>query len=103
MFVFPDPKDPDCSELYGFDFATVLQENEIDPATVSGHQVLVPAGLTLHSSRRDGAAIRARVAGGTAGEVYKILFRLLVADPDAAPTAPPLAFDKTLQIRVEHQ
>jgi hypothetical protein len=93
-------KDPDAVELYGVDFEAVLAANELVVDQVSGHQVLSSAGIVLHTSSRSGARVTARIGGGTAGTVYTVRFRLLVAIPGVAGPQP---FDKTIQIRCEDQ
>ena len=85
-----DPKDPDATRFYTWDFSDWLDTGE----SISSYTFpSFPAGLTQVSDSNDTTSVTVKISGGTAGESYDIICRVVT---DAGQTD-----DKTLTLPAE--
>lgn len=73
------PKFPAESINYGLDF-----RRELRGATITGHRVVAPAGLTVEDSSVTGSVVTARLKGGTLGQTYAVLYEATTSDGQVA-------------------
>jgi len=67
-------KQPAESRLYTVDFSPILGEGESITAATSA--TAAPAGLTLGSPSYTATTASVRISSGTAGQLYKVTFRV---------------------------
>lgn len=94
-------KDPDSTQLYGFDFAGMLATNAYREIDITGFDVIAPAEITVVKKIMDGAKCRAYLGGGLLNQLHTITFRLRLKNP--AGYGPDVFLDKSLQLRIQTQ
>jgi hypothetical protein len=74
-----DPKLPEESEVFSFDFAARLGAGQaVSSATVTA----TPAGLTLGAASVSGSVVSVRISGGAAETVYDVRALATLNDGD---------------------
>ena len=87
-------KDPNAVEPFVWDFADVMAETTPDD-TISSATFTVPAGITKDSDSNTTTTATAVLSGGTVGESYDILCRIV--------TAAGRTIDKTYRVPISEQ
>lgn len=77
-FYFDEPKDPDSTVDYTFDWSTWLPTGD----TISDHTITPQSGITVDSSEaiNSSTMIQVWLSGGTAGNTYSINCEVTTAD-----------------------
>lgn len=91
-------KDPDSTELYRVNFAPLMAENAYREIDVTGHEIVLDAGLTLVHSWIDGSTVSAYIGGGAAGTTRVATLRIKIKNPSGSGA--DVSLDRSIQLKI---
>lgn len=94
-------KDPDSTELYGFDFTELLAANAYTQDMITDYQIITPTTVTAIATTLDGAKLRSYIGGGTLGSVHTVTFRLFIRNPSGVGA--DVCLDRSINLRIQTQ